>query len=113
MATRSVKSVDKGEYAIAWALLKAARQTAKLTQRQLAERLGRTQTYIADAELGRRRLDILQLYEWNKACGSTLSAYAQAVEATLDVLPKNLPRTVRTPKPRATKTLQKTKRRPE
>lgn len=113
MATRSVKSVDKGEYAVAWALLKATRLTAKLTQRQLAERLGRTQTYIADSELGRRRLDILQLYEWMRACGSTLSAYAQSVEATLDVLPKNLPKTVRSPKPRATKPPQKAKRRPD
>ena len=97
---RSVKSIDRGEFAVAWALLKAARLSAKLTQRQLAERLGRTQTFVADAELGRRRLDILQLYEWTLACGTTLSAYAQQVESTLNVLPKNLPKTVRAPKAR-------------
>ncbi|GLQ52485.1 helix-turn-helix domain-containing protein [Dyella flava] len=106
MATRTVKklkSVDKGEYAVAWALLKAARQAAKLTQRQLAAKLGRSQTFVGDVELGRRRLDILQLYEWCKATGTTLSAYAYQVESTLDVLPKNLPKTVRAPKARAPK----------
>jgi transcriptional regulator with XRE-family HTH domain len=102
MATRprNSKSVEKGEYAVAWALLKAARVSAKLSQRQMAEKLGRTQTFVADAELGRRRLDVLQLYEWCKATGTTLSAYANQVESTLDVLPKNLPKTVREPKPR-------------
>jgi transcriptional regulator with XRE-family HTH domain len=105
MATRTkkVKSVDKGEYAVAWALLRAARQAAKLTQRQLAAKLGRSQTFVGDVELGRRRLDVLQLYDWCKATGTTLSAYAHQVEATLDVLPKNLPKTVRAPTPRATK----------
>jgi transcriptional regulator with XRE-family HTH domain len=100
MIKGSVKSVDKGEYAVAWALLRAVRQTAKLSQRELAALLDRSQTYVADAELGRRRLDILQLYEWNRVCGSTLSAYAIQVENTLNVLPKNLPKTVRDPKPR-------------
>lgn len=106
MATRAVKqvkSVDKGEYAVAWALLKSARLGAKLTQRQLADKLGRTQTFVAEAELGRRRLDILQLYEWTRACGTSLATYAQQVENTLDVLPKNLPSAVRPPKPRTTK----------
>ena len=106
MATRAVKkvkSVDKGEYAVAWALLKSARMGAKLTQRQLAERLGRTQSLVAEAELGRRRLDILQLYDWMKACGTSLATYAQQVEATLDVLPKNLPAAVRPAIPRKAK----------
>lgn len=100
-ATRKVKSVDKGEYAIAWALLKSARLSAKLSQRQLATKLGRTQTFVADTELGRRRLDILQLYDWTRACGLSLATYAQQVESTLDVLPRNLPKAVRDPKPRS------------
>ncbi|GLQ91994.1 hypothetical protein GCM10007901_09450 [Dyella acidisoli] len=101
--TRKTKSVEKGEYAVAWALLKAARQAAKLTQRQLAAKLGRSQTFVGDVELGRRRLDILQIYEWTRACGVTLSAYAQQVEAMLDALPKNMPASVRVPKPRASR----------
>lgn len=105
MATRTLKtkSVDRGEYAVAWALLKSARLAAKLSQRDLAAKLGRTQTFVADVELGRRRADILQLYEWTHACGITLAAYAHQVEATLDSLPKHLPSAVRAPKPRSPK----------
>jgi transcriptional regulator with XRE-family HTH domain len=97
---KSVKSVDRGEYAIAWALLRSARLSAKLTQRQLAVKLGRTQTFVADVELGRRRLDILQLYDWCKATGTPLAAYAQQVESTLDVLPKHLPTAMKARKAR-------------
>lgn len=105
MATRKlkIKSVDRGEYAVAWALLKSARVAAQLTQRDLAARLGRSQTFIADVEVGRRRVDILQIYEWTHACGTTLSAYAHQVEATLDALPKHMPSAVKAPKPRAPK----------
>ncbi len=39
------------------------RKTAGLNQRELAERLGRTQSYVAKYELHERRLDIIQLLE--------------------------------------------------
>jgi transcriptional regulator with XRE-family HTH domain len=100
MAAKNIKSIDKGEYAIAWTLLRSLRMQAKLSQQELGEALGRTQTFVSDAEIGRRRLDILQIYEWCKACKTTLSAYAQMLEGTLDVLPSNLPKVVREKRPR-------------
>ena len=41
-------------------LLKKARQKAGLKQGEVAERIGKTQSYISKIEAGKRRLDILQ-----------------------------------------------------
>ena len=41
----------------------ALRKAARLNQRELAERLGRTQSYVAKVELCERRLDVIQLLE--------------------------------------------------
>jgi transcriptional regulator with XRE-family HTH domain len=100
MVAKNIKSIDKGEYAIAWTLLRSLRIQAKLSQQDLGDLLGRTQTFVSDAEIGRRRLDILQIYEWCKACKTTLSAYTQMLEGALDVLPSNLPKVVREKRPR-------------
>ncbi len=43
------------------------RKAADLNQRELAERLGKTQSYVAKVELHERRLDIIQLVEWLRA----------------------------------------------
>jgi len=107
MAAKNIKSIDKGEYAIAWTLLRSLRMQAKLSQKGLGDALGRTQTFVSDAEIGRRRLDILQIYEWCKACKTTLSAYTQMLEGTLDVLPSNLPKVVREKRPRAAPAVKK------
>ena len=107
MAAKNIKSIDKGEYAIAWTLLRSLRIQAKLSQQDMGDLLGRTQTFVSDAEIGRRRLDILQIYEWCKACRTTLSAYTQMLEGTLDVLPSNLPRVVREKRPRMPPAIKK------
>jgi transcriptional regulator with XRE-family HTH domain len=49
------------------ARLVAMRKAAELNQRELAERLGKTQSYVAKVELHERRLDIVQLVEWLRA----------------------------------------------
>lgn len=49
------------------ARLIAMRKAAGLNQRQLAERLEKTQSYVAKVELHERRLDIVQLVEWLRA----------------------------------------------
>lgn len=49
------------------AKLIAARKAEGLNQRDLAERLGKTQSYVAKVELHERRLDVIQLVEWLRA----------------------------------------------
>ncbi len=49
------------------ARLVALRKAAELNQRELAEALGKTQSYVAKVELHERRLDIIQLVEWLRA----------------------------------------------
>jgi transcriptional regulator with XRE-family HTH domain len=49
------------------ARLIAMRKAAGLNQRELAERLEKTQSYVAKVELHERRLDIVQLVEWLRA----------------------------------------------
>ncbi len=49
------------------AKLIAARKADGLNQREVAERLGKTQSYVAKVELHERRLDVIQLVEWLRA----------------------------------------------
>jgi transcriptional regulator with XRE-family HTH domain len=44
-------------------LLIEARQTADLTQQEVARRIGKPQSYIAKIEGGERRLDVIELIE--------------------------------------------------
>ena len=49
--------------------VRRARERAKLTQEQLAERSGFSQQYISDLERGRRNPTIVSLYELATALG--------------------------------------------
>ncbi len=46
--------------------LKKARQEAGLEQEQVADLLGKTQSYISKIESGQRRIDVIQLKEFAK-----------------------------------------------
>lgn len=50
-------------------LLKDKRRAAGLTQAQLARRLGRPQSFIADVERGQRRLSVVEFIEYAEAVG--------------------------------------------
>ena len=47
----------------------AMRKRAGLTQRQLAAKLCQRQAYVGKSEVAERRLDILELLDWCRACG--------------------------------------------
>ncbi len=55
------KSIHTDAYALLVDLLKEARAAAGLTQVQLAERLGQSQSFVSKMEVGQRRLDPVQL----------------------------------------------------
>lgn len=50
-------------------VLIAVRHEAGLTQRELAERLGRPRSYVSKIETAERRVDPVECEEWAKACG--------------------------------------------
>ena len=46
--------------------LKKAREQAGLEQKEVAELLGKTQSYISKIEAGQRRIDVIQLKDFTK-----------------------------------------------
>ena len=60
MARRLSKSIHSPEHAKLRELLIAARKKAGLTQQDVAERLGRPQSFVAKYEGGERRLDVVE-----------------------------------------------------
>ena len=80
------KSQYRPEYRVVFDTLRELRLEAGLTQTDLAVRLGRSQNFVSQAELGYKRLDGLQLWDWSHACGSNLEQFGHAVEAGVNVV---------------------------
>lgn len=59
------------------ALLRRVRIEAKLTQAQLAQRLGQSQSYVSKYENGEQRLDLLELEDVCKAIGVRLDEFVK------------------------------------
>lgn len=57
------KSIHSPEHIKLRELLIAARKKAGLTQQQVAERLGRPQSFVAKYEGGERRLDVIEFLQ--------------------------------------------------
>jgi transcriptional regulator with XRE-family HTH domain len=74
------KSLHKPEYKVVLKTLQQLREDADLLQSELGKKLGRSQSYVSMAERGAIRLDALQLKDWCKACGSSLSAFVKKLE---------------------------------
>lgn len=63
----------------------AARKRAGLTQTELAERLGKDQTFISLVERSQRRVDVLEFYAFSKAMNvNPLDLYAELIEKLPD-----------------------------
>ncbi len=58
-------------------LLRAVRLEARLTQAEVARRVGQRQSYVSKAEQGERRLDLPQLAELCDAIGIELDAFVR------------------------------------
>jgi transcriptional regulator with XRE-family HTH domain len=59
------------------ALLRQARVEANLTQGQVAERIGQTQSYISKYESGEQRLDLIELEAVCNAVGIPLTEFVR------------------------------------
>jgi len=58
------KAIYTKDHKFLVAQLKKARQSAGLDQKDVAELLGKTQSYVSKIESGQRRIDIVQLKEF-------------------------------------------------
>lgn len=74
------KSIYSKEYKLFLELLKDARKHANLTQEELAQRLGESQSFISKCERGERRLDVIELRAWSHALGFTLQKLIKRLE---------------------------------
>jgi transcriptional regulator with XRE-family HTH domain len=79
------KSIYTDEYAAVLRLLKMARKKSGVTQIELAERLGQTQSFVSKVERGDRRLDIVQLRTILLEFGVTLQEFVRQLEAEISV----------------------------
>lgn len=61
----------------------AMRKRAGLTQRQLAAKLKQRQAYVGKSEVAERRLDVLELLDWCRACGEDPAALIQHLQKIL------------------------------
>jgi transcriptional regulator with XRE-family HTH domain len=64
------KSIHSPQHQKLRELLIAARKKAGLTQAEVAERLGRPQSFVAKYEGGERRLDVIEFVEVARAVGA-------------------------------------------
>jgi transcriptional regulator with XRE-family HTH domain len=64
-------------------LLRSVREQAGLRQVDLAEALGRSQSWVSDYEAGQRRLDLVELRSICGACGITLRQFVNRFEKAL------------------------------
>ena len=78
------KTISSNEYAIFLDCLRNARKQAGLTQEQLAERLGQTQSFVSKIERGERRMDVIELRAFCRAIGTTLQEFASKLESVLE-----------------------------
>ena len=77
------KSTHSDEYQILLEMLRSARIQAGVTQIQLAEHMGKSQSYVSKVERGEIRLDVLQLRDICNALGISLSGFIQRFERRL------------------------------
>jgi len=77
------KSIYAKNYKIFLELLREFRKSAKLTQIDLAERLGVTQSFISKCERGERRIDLLEWLKFCKAMETKPGEFFKVLEARL------------------------------
>ena len=75
------KSIHTTEHQKLRELLIAARKRAGLTQAEVAELLGRPQSFVAKYEGGERRLDVIELIEVSRALNADPARIVRTVAA--------------------------------
>lgn len=72
-----MKSLHSEAYQRFLVRLRSAREQARLTQIEVAQRLGRPQSYVSKCESGERRIDVIELKELATLYGKRLEFFVQ------------------------------------
>ena len=78
------KSVHTDDYEKFLRLLRQARESAEITQVELASKLGITQSHLSKMERGELRLDVIQTREICRALGTSLPSLVSELEDLLN-----------------------------
>jgi transcriptional regulator with XRE-family HTH domain len=62
------KAQHEKDYQQVPGLLRALRDAAELTQRELGKRLKKPQSWVYNCETGNRRVDVAEFIAWARAC---------------------------------------------
>ena len=84
------KSIISNDYILFLAFLKQVRADAGITQDQLAKKLKATQSFLSKVERGERRLDVIELRQWSRALGLSLSDFVVQMEKYIKEESRNL-----------------------
>ena len=60
--------------------MRAARETRGISQQELAKRLGKPQSYVSKAEMGERRLDVVEFLHFMRAIEGEPHALLRDIE---------------------------------
>ena len=82
MAPSMSKSIHSPQHIKLRELLVAARKRAGLTQQDVADRLGRPQSFVAKYEGGERRLDVVEFLQIATALGADPVRIVRALSAS-------------------------------
>lgn len=77
------KTIYTKEYITFLKCLIQARKDAGLTQVQMAEKMGETQSFVSKCERGERRIDIVELRIFCKAIGIPVAKFVEQLEKTI------------------------------
>lgn len=77
------KSIITRDYKVFLRELRAARKRAGLTQSELADRVGESQSFISKTERGERRLDVIELRSYCGALNLALTDFVRRLEKSL------------------------------
>lgn len=77
------KSLYTREYQLLLERLRTVREEAGMTQVELAERLGATQSFVSKCERGERRLDAIELRTWCRAIGLSFPQFVLEFDGLL------------------------------
>lgn len=78
------KTLYRPENTILRSQLRSAREAAGLTQVDLSEAIGKSQTFVSDVERGVRRLDTVELWEMCRAMGLDLTDFVAEFQAVIE-----------------------------